>query len=75
LLVLARRADTIGVRPSGSLGPWLPEVSCSTASKVRVARLRREERELRASARADADVTASSHSFEDLDDSRVLHEA
>ena len=42
-LVLARRADAVRIRRSGSLGPWLHE-RLSDGAKARVAAVRREAR-------------------------------
>ena len=73
-LVLARRAGSITVRPSGSLGPWLHEVACRTAWKARVACSRREAREQYAARKSEAVVFTIDQDRVDDDMYRVLHE-
>jgi RNA polymerase sigma factor (sigma-70 family) len=73
-LVLARRAGSIGLRPRGSLAPWLHQVACRTARKARVAIMRREARERRV-ARREWDVVEGDQGTGFHDDRyRVLHE-
>jgi RNA polymerase sigma factor (sigma-70 family) len=73
-LVLARRADAINVRPSGSLAPWLHEVACRTARKLRVAAIRRAKRELRVARGGDASLATDRHPLVEIDEYRILHE-
>jgi RNA polymerase sigma factor (sigma-70 family) len=73
-LVLARRARSIVVPPSGSLGPWLHQVACRTARNARLASSRRKARERRAvegvSIVLEADLSASIAD----DEYHILHE-
>ena len=73
-LVLARRTGSIGLRPNGSLGPWLHEVACRTAAKARVATVRRVLREQRVGDQRVSESVESDGAHYDDDDYRVLHE-
>jgi RNA polymerase sigma factor (sigma-70 family) len=73
-LVLARRAGSIALHPSGSLGPWLHQVACRTARKARLASSRREAREKRVAKQADATVEADQQACLDNEPHRLLHE-
>jgi RNA polymerase sigma factor (sigma-70 family) len=73
-LVLARRAGSIVVGPSGSLGPWLHQVAWRTARNARVAAARRAIRERRSIEGAPAVIERDQSSALIDEDYRILHE-
>jgi RNA polymerase sigma factor (sigma-70 family) len=73
-LVLARRADSIAVRPGGSLGPWLHGVAFRTAREARRSAGRRQARERRAARRVGEAVEVVHPVAMDDDERRIMHE-